>query len=73
MAYELYYWPGIQGRGEFIRLALEEAGAEYVDVGLSRSCGRLPYQVHASAGSDQRRACRAGAAPKAPGSLATAP
>jgi glutathione S-transferase len=33
MAYELYYWPGIQGRGEFIRLALEEAGAEYADVG----------------------------------------
>ena len=32
MKYELYYWPHIQGRGEFIRLALEEAGAEYVDV-----------------------------------------
>ena len=32
MAYELYYWPGIQGRGEFIRLALEEAGADYTDV-----------------------------------------
>jgi len=32
MAYELYYWPTIQGRGEFLRLALEEAGAEYVDV-----------------------------------------
>jgi glutathione S-transferase len=32
MAYELYYWPTIQGRGEFVRLALEEAGAEYVDV-----------------------------------------
>ncbi|MGO4706341.1 glutathione S-transferase [Microvirga sp. 2MCAF38] len=32
MAYELYYWPGIQGRGEFVRLALEEAGAEYIDV-----------------------------------------
>jgi len=30
--YELYYWPTIQGRGEFIRLALEEAGARYVDV-----------------------------------------
>jgi glutathione S-transferase len=30
--YELYYWPGIQGRGEFVRLALEEAGAAYVDV-----------------------------------------
>jgi glutathione S-transferase len=32
MAYELYYWPGIQGRGEFIRLALEEACVPYVDV-----------------------------------------
>jgi len=32
MAYELYYWPGIQGRGEFVRLALEQAGADYVDV-----------------------------------------
>lgn len=32
MRYELYYWPEIQGRGEFVRLALEEAGAEYVDV-----------------------------------------
>ena len=28
MPYELYYWDGIQGRGEFVRLALEEAGAE---------------------------------------------
>src|SRR5438105_1851990 len=32
MTYELYYWPGIQGRGEFVRLVLEDAGAEYVDV-----------------------------------------
>lgn len=32
MEYELFYWPGIQGRGEFIRLALEDAGARYVDV-----------------------------------------
>jgi glutathione S-transferase len=30
--YELYYWPGIQGRGEFVRLALEDAGADYLDV-----------------------------------------
>lgn len=30
--YELYYWPSIQGRGELVRLALEEAGAPYVDV-----------------------------------------
>lgn len=32
MTYELHYWPGIQGRGEFVRLALEAAGATYVDV-----------------------------------------
>ena len=32
MRYELYYWPSIQGRGEFIRLALEDSGADYVDV-----------------------------------------
>ena len=32
MRYELYYWPEIQGRGEFVRLALEEAGADYIDV-----------------------------------------
>ena len=31
MRYELYYWPTIQGRGEFVRLALEEAGADYID------------------------------------------
>jgi len=32
MLYELYYWPSIQGRGEFVRLALEDAGADYLDV-----------------------------------------
>ncbi|MEZ5650094.1 MAG: glutathione S-transferase [Burkholderiaceae bacterium] len=30
--YRLYYWPMIQGRGEFVRLALEDAGADYADV-----------------------------------------
>jgi glutathione S-transferase len=34
--YELYYWPTIPGRGEFVRLALEDAGADYRDI------GRLP-------------------------------
>ena len=34
MRYQLYYWPGLQGRGEYVRLALEEAGAPYVDVAL---------------------------------------
>ena len=36
MHYELYYWPTIQGRGEFIRLALEEADADYVDVARAK-------------------------------------
>jgi glutathione S-transferase len=36
MPYELFYWPGLQGRGEFIRLALEEGGADYVDVARGR-------------------------------------
>ncbi|MDB5568393.1 MAG: glutathione S-transferase [Tardiphaga sp.] len=31
MCYELYYWPTIQGRGEYVRLALEDAGADYAD------------------------------------------
>ncbi len=32
MRYQLFYWPEIQGRGEFVRLALEDAGASYDDV-----------------------------------------
>lgn len=32
MSYQLYYWTGLQGRGEFVRLALEDAGADYKDV-----------------------------------------
>lgn len=32
MRYELYYWPEIQGRGEFVRLPLEDAGADYIDM-----------------------------------------
>jgi len=39
MLYELYYWPEIQGRGEFVRLALEEGGADYVDVARKRGYG----------------------------------
>ena len=37
MPYELHYWPTIQGRGEFVRLALEAAGADYVDVARTDS------------------------------------
>jgi glutathione S-transferase len=39
MRYELYYWPDIQGRGEFVRLALEEAGVDYLDVARNRAKG----------------------------------
>jgi glutathione S-transferase len=38
MRYDLYYWSGIQGRGEFIRLALEDAGAGY----RNREPGKSP-------------------------------
>jgi glutathione S-transferase len=37
--YELFYWPEIQGRGEFVRLALEQAGADYVDVARTAKRG----------------------------------
>lgn len=39
MRYELYYWPGIQGRGEFVRLPLEDAGADYVDLARDSTHG----------------------------------
>lgn len=39
--YELYYWPDIQGRGEFVRLALEDAGAAYVDVARIRGTAAM--------------------------------
>lgn len=39
MRYELYYWPSIPGRGEYVRLALEAAGADYVDVARERGPG----------------------------------
>ena len=37
MRYQLYYWPGIQGRGEFVRLALEDADATYDDVARGKA------------------------------------
>src|ERR1044072_385287 len=57
MRYELYYWPGIQGRGEFVRLALEDAGAEYVDVALvpEEKGGGVPALEKYLEGSDIQR------------------
>ena len=42
MTYELYYWPDIQGRGEFVRLALEESGAHYHDVAVLPQARGVP-------------------------------
>ncbi len=36
MIYELHYWPTIQGRGEYVRLALEDAGIPYKDVARTK-------------------------------------
>jgi glutathione S-transferase len=48
MPYELYYWPGLQGRGEFVRLALEEAEADYIDVARHGGPGRgMPSMMKA--------------------------
>src|SRR5687767_11247237 len=46
MRYELFYWSGIQGRGEFVRLALEEAGADYVDVARQRGDGAVDKLIN---------------------------
>jgi glutathione S-transferase len=52
MRYELYYWPGIQGRGEFVRLALEEAGADYADVARSdRGMAAMMRMMEARSGT----------------------
>jgi glutathione S-transferase len=45
MRYELYYWPEIQGRGEFVRLALEEGGAEYSDVARGRGGTSAMFKI----------------------------
>jgi glutathione S-transferase len=57
MKYELYYWPGIQGRGEFVRLALEEAAAEYVDIALlpEKEGGGVPAMEKYLGGEDVPR------------------
>lgn len=51
MRYELYYWPGIQGRGEYVRLALEEAGADYADVARQRGMGAMMKMTEARGGT----------------------
>jgi glutathione S-transferase len=50
MRYELFYWPMIQGRGEYVRLALEEAGADYSDVARSHGMASMMKMMEANAG-----------------------
>jgi glutathione S-transferase len=50
MKYELYYWPGIQGRGEYVRLAMEDAGADYDDV--ARSANGMSAMMRMMEGGD---------------------
>src|SRR5665647_1192670 len=53
MRYQLFYWPGIQGRGEFVRLALEDAGAAYDDV--ARGKGGMDQMMAIMRGADEKR------------------
>lgn len=61
MAYELWYWPEIPGRGEFVRLALEAAGVAYEDCARERGADALIADMDA----------RRGRVPFAPPYLAT--
>jgi len=52
MRYELYYWPNIQGRGEYVRLALEDSGANYADVARSdRGMAAMTGMMEARSGT----------------------
>ena len=53
MRYQLYYWPEIQGRGEFVRLALEDAGASYDDV--ARKSGGMDKMMAMMRGGREKR------------------
>ena len=53
MRYQLFYWPGIQGRAEFVRLALEDAGAAYDDVARGKT-GMSRMMAMMNGGRDKR-------------------
>jgi glutathione S-transferase len=53
MRYQLFYWPEIQGRGEFVRLALEDAGADYEDV--ARKSGGMDRMMAVMRGPREKR------------------
>ena len=51
MKYALYYWPFIQGRGEYVRLALEDAGADYDDVARGDGMAAMMRMMEARKGT----------------------
>ena len=50
MSYDLWYWPGIQGRGEFVRLVLEGAGIPYRDRAREDGAEALINDMHRRGG-----------------------
>ena len=50
MPYDLWYWPSIQGRGEFVRLPLEAAGIEYRDRARDEGAEALMDDMEARSG-----------------------
>src|ERR1044072_8194375 len=57
MRYDLSYGPSAQGRGEFVRLALEDAGADYVDVARKRGDKAITRLIGRRAGKHPPFAC----------------
>ena len=57
MRYELFYWPSIPGRGEFVRLALEQAGAEYIDVARAPAAAGMGVPALLRQLADKRTGC----------------
>lgn len=56
MSVTLYYWPHIPGRGELVRLVLEAAGVEYVDIARSEGTSVVLEAVQGGLGGVPARA-----------------
>ncbi|KAI8469871.1 MAG: hypothetical protein J3K34DRAFT_269062 [Monoraphidium minutum] len=57
--WRLYYWPGIKGRGEYVRLCFEEAGVPYIDVAAAAAAGGHPPPAEGGGGAAQHPGFRA--------------
>ena len=50
MSYQLWYWPSLPGRGEFVRLFMEAAELEYEDIAREQGADALVEDLHARTG-----------------------